>query len=165
MNEGKVYFVSAPGRIKIGFTRRPERRLLTLRRADMEELSVIAIIDGSRFLEKTLHAILKNHRVRGEWFADCAVVRAEIESARAGKYPLEAEVVIPSASMAEEEKISPEFEMLTRLGDDAEEAIARGADKYEVRGRVDAFLAATQLFIERRDRQLGDKGRALDRGK
>ena len=133
---------------------------MALRRADMEELSVIAIIDGSRFLEKTLHHVLEPHRVRGEWFVDCAEVRAEIDSAIAGRYPLEAEkklqvIPAPVAEILPEEPgepaFSPEYEIVAKLSDEVEAAIARNADKYEVRGYAEAFLAASEMFIQQRE--------------
>lgn len=75
MKQGKVYFVSAPGRIKIGYTVNPDDRLEKLRQADMEPLSVIAVIDGTRRLERHLHEKLSPFRLKGEWFLDCAAVR------------------------------------------------------------------------------------------
>lgn len=152
----KVYFVSAPGRVKIGFTCRPEKRLKDLQKGDMETLSVIAIIDGSRFLEKTLHHILQPHRLRGEWFADCAEVRAEIDSAIAGKYPLEkaikvaAQVVDAEVYPQVEPEPSPEFQIVQNLGDEVEAALDRNADKYEVRGYANAFFVAMDAFLARR---------------
>lgn len=81
----KVYFVAAPGRIKIGFTRRPEHRLARLQQADMERLAVLGVVDGSRSDEAGLHAMVKDHRLRGEWFADNEHVRAVVSSFIAGE--------------------------------------------------------------------------------
>lgn len=73
---GKIYFVSAPGRIKIGYTKKPEARLKQLRQADMEELTVIAITDGTMHIEHKLHDMVRPFCIRGEWFQDCQQVRA-----------------------------------------------------------------------------------------
>jgi hypothetical protein len=155
----KVYFVSAPGRIKIGFTRMPEKRLKALRRADMEELTVIAIMDGKRALESKLHGLLKDYRLRGEWFVDCPEVRMVIDEAVAGKHavverpPCEAIVAAPTDDPdypVEEPKWSPEYQIISRLFDEAEASLARDDDKYEVRGRVEAALAAAELLMQQR---------------
>lgn len=82
---GKVYFVSAPGRIKIGFTTQPEVRLAHLQATDMERLEVIGTIDGSRSDETALHDKLESHRLRGEWFSDNEEVRAVISLFLSGK--------------------------------------------------------------------------------
>lgn len=84
---GKVYFASAPGRIKIGFTKHPDRRLAQLRSADMETIEVIGIIDGARYVERKLHYLLHEYRRNGEWFEDCPEVRAVIADAMAGNVP------------------------------------------------------------------------------
>lgn len=88
MNVGKVYFVAAPGRIKIGYTRNPERRLAQLRAADMEKIEPIGVIPGTRAIEAKLHAMLQPYRLRGEWFFDCADVRAVVNEALAGEISL-----------------------------------------------------------------------------
>lgn len=75
---GKVYFVAAPGRIKIGFTISPESRLDKLRQVDMEELTMLGIVDGTRRLERHLHRKLAPFRLKGEWFLDCPDVRSAI---------------------------------------------------------------------------------------
>lgn len=77
---GKVYFVSAPGRVKIGFTINPDDRLEKLRQTDMEELSVIGVVNGTRRLERHLHRKLAPYRIKGEWFLDCTAVRDEISA-------------------------------------------------------------------------------------
>lgn len=88
---GKIYFVSAPGRIKIGYTRKPEQRLAQLKAVDMEPLTSLGVIPGTRSLEKRLHALVAPHRIRGEWFADCEPVRMVIGDALNGLHPCEEE--------------------------------------------------------------------------
>jgi hypothetical protein len=159
MNTGKVYFVAAPARIKIGFTCSPERRLIALRRADMEELTVIAIIDGSRALEKHLHGLLKEHRFRGEWFRDCDDVRRVIDEAISGKHVVAVpapEHQLSPAAPDTEPKISPEFEIVRRLSDEAEAALSRKDDEYEICGRIQAFLSASEVFIQQREELQGE---------
>lgn len=86
----KVYFLTAPGRIKIGHTARPERRLAQLKAADMEPLEVLAVVNGSRNDERRLHDMLEDHRLRGEWFTDNDQVRKVISGFISGeiKFPL-----------------------------------------------------------------------------
>lgn len=81
---GKVYFVSAPGRIKIGFTKHPEKRFAQLRAADMEELEVLGIANGTRADERGLHDHLQAHNLRGEWFLDNEHVREAMDRFIAG---------------------------------------------------------------------------------
>lgn len=85
MKAGKVYFIAAPGRIKIGFTTQPEVRLAHLQAVDMERLDVIGTIDGSRADENALHSKLEQHRLRGEWFADNGEVREIVSLFLEGK--------------------------------------------------------------------------------
>jgi hypothetical protein len=82
---GKVYFVAAPGRIKIGFTTQPEVRLAHLQAVDMERLDVIGTVNGSRSDETALHTKLESYRLRGEWFSDNEEVRAVISLFLSGK--------------------------------------------------------------------------------
>ncbi len=150
---GKVYFVSAPGRIKIGFTTKPEKRLVVLRRADMEELSVIAIIEGSRALERKLHILVDKHRLRGEWFTDCAEVREVIADAVAGKHAIIAAPKPPAADFAiygphKPIPFLPEYLIVQKLLDEAEASLARNDDKFETRGHVRSALTAAAMFME-----------------
>jgi hypothetical protein len=85
MKAGKVYFISAPGRIKIGYTTQPEVRLAHLQAVDMERLDVIGTADGSRDDEAGLHRKLEQYQLRGEWFADNEEVRGIISLFLEGK--------------------------------------------------------------------------------
>jgi hypothetical protein len=82
MKSGKVYFVGAPGRVKIGYTVNPDDRLGKLRQADMEQLSVLLVVDGTRKLEAHLHKTLAPYLIKGEWFRDCAAVRRAMDDCR-----------------------------------------------------------------------------------
>jgi len=86
---GRIYFVSAPGRIKIGYTRQPDKRLASLRAVDMEELTTLGVVPGTRDLEQALHSRVRAYQIRGEWFVDCQAVREAVNDALAGKYQVD----------------------------------------------------------------------------
>jgi hypothetical protein len=95
---GKIYFVTAPGRIKIGFTTKPEARLAQLRRMDMEELKVIATVDSFKWVELKLHELALPYRIKGEWFTDCPEVRAVVDGFISGALTFEAPFERPDKS-------------------------------------------------------------------
>jgi hypothetical protein len=111
IRSGKVYFVAAPGRIKIGFTTKPEERLVGLQSHDLEKLTPIAIIDGSRSLERHLHAICAEHRKYKEWFEDNEFVRDVIAKAVA------AEIVVEerAAPKTDESRDDPNYFLVRML--------------------------------------------------
>jgi hypothetical protein len=81
MSTGFVYFIQAGenGPIKIGWSENPEMRLAQLQGAHHEDLSLLLTVNGDKALEGRLHFRLEQHRLRGEWFADCDEVRAAME--------------------------------------------------------------------------------------
>lgn len=69
MNESRVYFVMrlSDGLVKIGVTRRLEKRLRELRRL-YGEIRLLGDQPGSAHDERELHRIFGHLRVFGEWF-------------------------------------------------------------------------------------------------
>lgn len=71
---GVVYAIRFADRIKIGFSRRPERRLL-----EVPHDEVLALREGMTFVdERAFHDRIAEHRIKGEWFADVPAVRAVV---------------------------------------------------------------------------------------
>lgn len=75
---GFVYFISVPGRVKVGFTTRPDSRIREIARHTEQAPMLIGTIAGSIPLERAIHARLSSYRIRGEWFDDCDDVRSVI---------------------------------------------------------------------------------------
>lgn len=69
---GTVYFVTAEGLdlVKIGFTENdPLKRLSALQTGSPLKLRILGLIEGvSLQIEKSIHQILADHRIIGEWF-------------------------------------------------------------------------------------------------
>lgn len=63
-----VYFVRAGNRIKIGMSSDVPRRVKSLQTASSEPLQLLAIKQGGRAEEKSLHDRFAHLRQHGEWF-------------------------------------------------------------------------------------------------
>jgi hypothetical protein len=63
-----VYFLQAGNRIKIGHAKSVSQRMLFYKTHNHENLRLLAVIEGSRPLEASLHKRFQNDRVQGEWF-------------------------------------------------------------------------------------------------
>lgn len=74
---GKIYlyFFKSGNRIKIGISRQVQQRLSTIGLHLSRPPKLIGCVPGSFALEKFVHAKLSEHKLRGEWFADCHPVR------------------------------------------------------------------------------------------
>jgi len=70
-----VYLIGAPGFLKIGHSSRIETRFADLRTSTPLDLSLLGVLKGSRPLERDLHRLFSEHRVRGEWYRDVAEIR------------------------------------------------------------------------------------------
>lgn len=72
VDEGNsVYMIEdrANDAVKIGMSRDTQNRLTQLQSSTVNELRVVSVIaNAGRFVEKELHNIIKDHRIRGEWF-------------------------------------------------------------------------------------------------
>jgi hypothetical protein len=71
-----VYFIECAGRIKIGYAKDVGERIKALSTGSAHDLNLLVSLDGSVHFERAIHAALKPHRVRGEWFNDCEPVRS-----------------------------------------------------------------------------------------
>lgn len=76
---GVVYFVSDGNAIKIGTTKQLSARLSQMQGGNPTKLVVLATVEGSFAHERAVHQELAEHRIKGEWFADCQQVRAAVE--------------------------------------------------------------------------------------
>lgn len=79
---GYIYFITAPeaGRIKIGYTTKPEKRISGLMTSSAYRLETLRIIEGTREQEQAMHDRFAYLRVHREWFSDCAELREFIET-------------------------------------------------------------------------------------
>lgn len=80
-----VYFMQeqgGEGLIKIGFSDLPDKRLTTIKSREAKAVDILAVIDGSREVERLLHAQLSADRHHGEWFTPSANVLAVVKTAQ-----------------------------------------------------------------------------------
>ena len=77
---GFVYFVSDGEAIKIGKANDPKRRLGGIQTGTARPLSLLGVVPGGRRMERRIHREFQAHRLRGEWFADCAEIRSYISA-------------------------------------------------------------------------------------
>jgi len=76
-----IYFIQKgeSGAIKIGISKDPERRLMTLQTASDEPLRIIGCFRGFESDERNLHARFAAQRRMGEWFDPVIELKAVIE--------------------------------------------------------------------------------------
>jgi hypothetical protein len=85
-----VYFIGCDGYVKIGHSKNPESRLLSLKSQadktlrppgiDLRNMKLIKKVKGGQRLESHLHVRLHNQRIVGEWFKHDTDVAHVIES-------------------------------------------------------------------------------------
>lgn len=66
-----VYFFQQGDFVKIGWSNKWRKRLLTLQTATPHEIKVLAVYRGGPTMEKRLHVLFAEHRARLEWFKLC----------------------------------------------------------------------------------------------
>lgn len=94
VTDGIVYFLqgTTTHRIKIWFTRSDVfKRMDSIAVSCPENLRLIGVSQGSLFHEKALHGLLREHRIKGEWFDNSDEVVSTIKKifervAREGKW-------------------------------------------------------------------------------
>lgn len=80
--DGWIYVLQevTGGPFKIGFANDIVERIKQLQTGNWRELKLVAFHRGSSKLEAQLHRIHARHRIRSEWFADCADVREVVDA-------------------------------------------------------------------------------------
>lgn len=75
-----IYFVQGEtgGPIKIGYARNIDNRIKSLRTGCPYKLVLLGVMEGQRSDETKLHHKFAAARLQGEWFDDCAEIRAFI---------------------------------------------------------------------------------------
>ena len=66
--QGMIYFVRTRKAIKIGYATDLKKRLTQLQVGNSNPLKVMLTVPGSKEDEALLHHLLREHRIRGEWF-------------------------------------------------------------------------------------------------
>jgi hypothetical protein len=92
-----IYFVQVgkDGPIKIGYTANLSNRLSTLKTNNVEEMSLLQVLNGNKDFEKKFHKLFEKERIRGEWFYPSKrllAVLAAIGSAKEQNKNLETEM-------------------------------------------------------------------------
>jgi hypothetical protein len=70
-----VYFITDGEAIKIGKADKPKSRLSGLQTSHHKPLRFLATMPGGAELERELHGVFAQFRIRGEWFKDCREIR------------------------------------------------------------------------------------------
>jgi hypothetical protein len=81
LSEDKPF--AAGDAVKIGRTKNFETRLRFIRGHNHEKVECLALLKGQGWREKELHKRFRAVRLRGEWFARCEQIAAEIERLKA----------------------------------------------------------------------------------
>ena len=73
----QTYFIASATRVKIGKSRDPHKRLVSLQTASPEHLTLILILDEDR--EQELHRKFAAYRLRGEWFERAPLIHSFVD--------------------------------------------------------------------------------------
>jgi hypothetical protein len=79
--EGFIYFIQGEcgGPIKIGYTADLKRRITSLQTGYPDRLELLLAFPGNQELEKTVHKIFEQYRLKGEWFQSSPEVLEKIQ--------------------------------------------------------------------------------------
>jgi hypothetical protein len=75
-----IYFVESDGLIKIGFSKRPNKRLDALQESNPHDLIMRLVLEGGIEDESMYHNKFNKNRFRGEWFVFSDEIRDFIKS-------------------------------------------------------------------------------------
>lgn len=118
-----IYFIQhgASGPVKIGYSRKPAKRISAIAIACPDPIAILGVVEGSHSLEQRMHKALRAHRHRGEWFRpDEAVLTFIQRRLSSGPEAVHAEIQRLEQSKAESllslDRLSDDFPQLMRCG-------------------------------------------------
>lgn len=88
---GFIYAIECAGRIKVGFSTDPSKRLLQIATDSPFPPTLLGFWDGTMEEERLAHLQLQAHRVHGEWFVASDEVKAFVDE----HVKYQAEIVSP----------------------------------------------------------------------
>lgn len=75
----RIYFIGNGEYVKIGIANNPKKRLKSLQGANHARLHIIYTMPGNETLERLLHTIFRDYRIRGEWFSYSGALKKFVE--------------------------------------------------------------------------------------
>lgn len=111
---GTVYFLADADYqfMKVGFSRNVQRRLAQIQDGGPLQLFVVDEFPGSVNDERAVHDLLKEYRIRGEWFQSDAVLEF-LEDAEMARQRIFAKRYFKPAIHTSEEKILNDIDKVT----------------------------------------------------
>lgn len=82
-----IYAIQAGEFVKIGYAKNVSKRVKTLQVGSAVPIVVLATCHGDRSTEKAFHLMLRNSRVRGEWFEVNDDTNRAVMMIRNGEHP------------------------------------------------------------------------------
>lgn len=113
---GFVYFIECGGRVKIGYSTNPKRRLATIQTSAPFPCTILATLVGTKDDEQRLHAAFGALRRTGEWFERSGDLDGLLREAAKGNLTAATEalcrVEVPDAPLPEPGAFAPVFALL-----------------------------------------------------
>lgn len=98
--DGFIYFVGGAGKVKVGYSADPKRRMSKMQADSPVPLELLCAIPGNHSVERALHRFFEQTCTAGEWFMRCPfldrLIRCIVE-----EQPLEAQVAKLTAALAD----------------------------------------------------------------
>ncbi len=101
--QGYVYFLRTGDRMKIGFSKNPWSRVGSMRTGLADEIQLLLAVRATAYDEQRVHAALRRHRIKGEWYVAAADVLGLAREA------LDAGRAFPGASTGNQKRTASEL--------------------------------------------------------
>ncbi len=68
-----IYVAKAGKQYKVGYSKNPPKRMQAIQTGNGFRVHLVAVFEGGKALEASVHRYLRNYRLQGEWFQGEAV--------------------------------------------------------------------------------------------